>query len=128
MPRNRRKASRSRHLSQKTNVGNGNNWQVKEWSYLVIQTNTVVVMGESTKQKWFTKVGSTYVPQFSTRETLVLDTVNNVYELIDLQGGVTKYVATTGAFQSYTDPYGIFQTSDQFIPPRQVIGTIAYSF
>jgi iron complex outermembrane recepter protein len=33
-----------------------------------------------------------------------------------------------GVNSQYTDPYGIGQTSRQYIPPRQVIGTIAYAF
>jgi len=33
-----------------------------------------------------------------------------------------------GVNSRYTDPYGTGQTSQQYIPPRQVIGTIAYSF
>lgn len=33
-----------------------------------------------------------------------------------------------GVNSQFTDPYGIGQTSRQYIPPRQVIGTIAYSF
>lgn len=33
-----------------------------------------------------------------------------------------------GINSRYTDPYGTGQTSDQYIPPRQIIGTIAYSF
>jgi iron complex outermembrane receptor protein len=33
-----------------------------------------------------------------------------------------------GVNSQYTDPYGTGQTSRQYIPPRQVIGTIAYSF
>jgi iron complex outermembrane receptor protein len=33
-----------------------------------------------------------------------------------------------GVNSRYTDPYGTFQTSQQYIPPRQIIGTIGYSF
>jgi iron complex outermembrane receptor protein len=33
-----------------------------------------------------------------------------------------------GINSQFTDPYGTGQTSRQYIPPRQVIGTIAYSF
>jgi iron complex outermembrane receptor protein len=33
-----------------------------------------------------------------------------------------------GVNSRYTDPYGTFQTSQQFIAPRQIIGTIGYSF
>jgi len=28
----------------------------------------------------------------------------------------------------YTDPYGTFTTSQQYIPPRQIMGTVGYSF
>jgi iron complex outermembrane receptor protein len=28
----------------------------------------------------------------------------------------------------YTDPFGTGQTSQQYIPPRQVVATIAYSW
>ena len=33
-----------------------------------------------------------------------------------------------GVNSKYTDPYGTGQTSQQFIPPRQIIGTVAYRF
>lgn len=33
-----------------------------------------------------------------------------------------------GVNSRYTDPYGTFTTSQQFIPPRQVFGTISYTF
>jgi iron complex outermembrane receptor protein len=45
-----------------------------------------------------------------------------------LSVAATNLFDKDGINSRYTDPYGIFQTSDQFIPPRQVIGTIAYSF
>ena len=33
-----------------------------------------------------------------------------------------------GVNSKYTDPFGTGQTSQQFIPPRQIIGTVAYRF
>ena len=33
-----------------------------------------------------------------------------------------------GVNSKYTDPYGTGQTSQQYIPPRQIIGTVAYRF
>jgi iron complex outermembrane receptor protein len=33
-----------------------------------------------------------------------------------------------GVNSRYTDPYGTAQTSQQYIPPRQIIGTVAYFF
>jgi iron complex outermembrane receptor protein len=41
---------------------------------------------------------------------------------------VTNLFDTAGVNSKYTDPYGTFQTSEQFIPPRQIMGTISYSF
>jgi iron complex outermembrane receptor protein len=40
----------------------------------------------------------------------------------------TNLFDKAGVNSRYTDPYGTGQTSEQYIPPRQVIGTIAYSF
>ena len=33
-----------------------------------------------------------------------------------------------GVNSRYTDPFGTGQTSDQYIAPRQLIGTVAYHF
>ena len=40
----------------------------------------------------------------------------------------TNVFNVAGVNSQYTDPYGTGQTSQQYIPPRQIIGTIAYSF
>ena len=40
----------------------------------------------------------------------------------------TNLFNVNGINSKYTDPYGTGQTSQQYIPPRQVIGTIAYKF
>jgi iron complex outermembrane receptor protein len=40
----------------------------------------------------------------------------------------TNIFNVAGINSRYTDPYGTFTTSDQYIPPAQVIGTIAYSW
>ena len=41
---------------------------------------------------------------------------------------VTNLFNQAGVNSKYTDPYGTFQTSEQFIPPRQFLGTISYKF
>ncbi len=41
---------------------------------------------------------------------------------------VTNLFDTAGVNSRYTDPYGTFQTSEQFIPPRQILGMVSYSF
>jgi iron complex outermembrane receptor protein len=40
----------------------------------------------------------------------------------------TNVFDKAGVNSRYTDPYGTGQTSEQYIPPRQVIATIAYRF
>ena len=47
---------------------------------------------------------------------------------LKLSLAATNLFNVAGVNSRYTDPYGTGQTSQQFIPPRQVIGTIAYSF
>jgi iron complex outermembrane receptor protein len=41
---------------------------------------------------------------------------------------VTNALNVAGVNSRYTDPYGTGQTSQQYIAPQQIIGTIAYSF
>jgi iron complex outermembrane receptor protein len=40
----------------------------------------------------------------------------------------TNLFDKAGVNSRYTDPFGTGQTSEQYIPPRQVIGTVAYSW
>jgi hypothetical protein len=109
-------------LTQNTTVGNGYNWQVAEWPYLVFPSSTtVVVMGEATAALWFDLVGNVYVPRLSVREALLLDTVNNVYDLVELDGSITVFSAVTGAFIRHLDPAGnqlavVSYASNQFNP------------
>jgi iron complex outermembrane recepter protein len=41
---------------------------------------------------------------------------------------VTNLFDTAGVNSRYTDPYGTFTTSQQFIPPRQILGMVSYKF
>jgi len=94
-------------LSQTTNVANGNNWQVKEWSYLVRPTSTtVVVMGSANDVLWFDLVGSNYVPRFDVTQTLLFNAAANAYQLLDLDGSITQFDGTSGALQSHADAAG----------------------
>jgi iron complex outermembrane receptor protein len=51
---------------------------------------------------------------------------HNSHLLLDL--ALTNVGNTAGVNSQYTDPYGTGQTSRQYIPPRQVIFTVGYSF
>ena len=41
---------------------------------------------------------------------------------------LTNLANFAGVASRYTDPYGTSQTSDQYIPPFQAVGTVGYSF
>jgi hypothetical protein len=61
-------------LTPDTNVGNGNNWQVAEWSYPIFPNpGTVVLRGAANEALWFDQSGSAFVPRFSVRQTLILN-------------------------------------------------------
>jgi iron complex outermembrane recepter protein len=62
------------------------------------------------------------------------DLVNLNFEYVPDDGqwkvdfAVTNLFNEAGVNSKYTDPYGSFQTSEQFISPRQFLGTVSYSF
>lgn len=41
---------------------------------------------------------------------------------------ISNLANVAGINSRYTDPYGTGQTSDEYIPPRQIIGTVSYQF
>jgi iron complex outermembrane receptor protein len=49
-------------------------------------------------------------------------------ERVRLSLAATNLFDKDGVNSRFTDPYGSGQTSQQYIPPRQVIGTVAYSW
>ena len=66
------------------------------------------------------------VKAYSTTDLYVEYAPNDSKVRISLTA--TNLFDKAGVNSRYTDPYGTGQTSQQYIPPRQVIGTIAYSF
>jgi hypothetical protein len=68
--------------------------------------SVLAVMGAANAVLWFDLVSGSYGPRFSVRQSLVLDAVNNVFNLYDLDGSLTQYSATTGAFMSHADVAG----------------------
>ena len=45
-----------------------------------------------------------------------------------VSAAISNLFNEAGVNSKYTDPFGTYQTSEEFIPPRQIIGTIAYKF
>ncbi|MBS0266027.1 MAG: RHS repeat-associated core domain-containing protein [Planctomycetes bacterium] len=94
-------------LPYPVNAGNGWNWQVAEWPYVVGNpTGTVTIMGASQNVLWFDAVGSGYVARFNVRDSLRLDSVNQQYVWTMLDGTVTRFSSNTGAFISRSDTAG----------------------
>ena len=77
-------------------------------------------------QRIFNQPGIDSVPAYSL--------VNLNFEYIPTDSNLTVQLTITnltdkaGVVSRYTDPYGTFTTSQQFTPPRQIMGTVGYSF
>lgn len=74
----------------------------------------------------FNETGLDHVPAY-TVTNLNLEYAPEGSQL-RLSIAATNVFNTAGINSRYTDPYGTGQTSNQYIAPRQVIGTIAYAF
>jgi iron complex outermembrane receptor protein len=65
------------------------------------------------------------VPSY-TVTNLNVDFLPNEHLRLSLTG--TNVFNVNGITSRYTDPYGTFTTSNQYIPPAQVMGTIAWRY
>ncbi len=87
-------------MSVNENNGNGFNWQVMEWPYLVVDYDgNVAVLGQANAALWFDRDGDDFVSRFNTKETLVLDQAANVYRLTASNGTVTEFDQLTGLME-----------------------------
>lgn len=95
-------------ISPTTTIGNGFNWLVNQWSYLVIKpwTGDASIQGRSLSSLWFRKTEMGFEGEFGIRQTLVVDTETHRYVLTDLDGSVTEFDAVTGVFRAQIDPAG----------------------
>ena len=67
------------------------------------------------------------VPAY-TLVNLNLDFVPTSNQHVRLSLTATNVGSVAGINSRYTDPFGTFTTSNQYIPPMQVIGTLAYRY
>jgi iron complex outermembrane receptor protein len=77
--------------------------------------------------RFFNEPGLDRVPAY-TIVNLNFEYAPKFNEHLKLSLAVTNIGDKAGINSRYTDPYGTFTTSDQYIPPRQVIGTVAYKW
>lgn len=94
-------------LSENESIGQGYNWQVAQWPYLVLANPaTVVLMGQAQRAVFFDLQGNQYIPRFNVKKSLVLDTVNQVYRLTNLDGSYTEYDELLGMMVRIVDVAG----------------------
>lgn len=99
----------SNRLSYSENLGNGYNWVVQQWPYLVIKfLGDVTVMGIRPSVAYsFSRVGNAYISNWDlNRQTLALDSAAQVYRFTDTDGTVTEFDESTGMFHRQISPSG----------------------
>jgi hypothetical protein len=94
-------------LSISESLGNGYNWQVEEWPYLVRHYDgTVTVMGRANTAFWFDASGEGFVGRFGTKQSLIHDDAAEVYRFVNLDGSYIEFDDFTGMFQRHVDAAG----------------------
>ncbi|MBI3861131.1 MAG: hypothetical protein HY290_04465, partial [Planctomycetia bacterium] len=104
----------SSRLTTPVNLGNGWNWQIREWTYLILDNlrrgttsiTTAVLMGEAGQTVWFDKTASIFVPRYGELDSLVLDLNSQAFYHTTTDGITTVYSALTGALLSKQDQAG----------------------
>lgn len=81
-------------------VGNGYNWLVAQWPYLLADpAGTVVVQGTPNTAYYFDTVDGRFVPRFQVKQSLEFDGTAHLYRLFDLDGTITEFDDFTGGFR-----------------------------
>jgi RHS repeat-associated protein len=97
-------------LSNNESIGHGYNWQIAQWSYLVLfnpsNGSSIPVMGMAEAPYWFDLVNGSYVARYGVKKTLEIDTTAQVYRLRSLNGSYTEFDEFTGMFKRIVDPAG----------------------
>jgi hypothetical protein len=96
-------ASRQSHNES---IGNGLNWHVEQWSFLVETDEKAVIQGRANSPLWFSKTDGNYVGDFDIKQTLIHDAQAEVHRLYDLDGSYTEFDDFTGMFRRHVDPGG----------------------
>ena len=90
-------------------LGQGSNWEVREWSFLVPHSsnssNMLAVMGAGSNLRWFKQDGG-YAAQFGSRENMTLEATAKRYRIERPDGSVEEFSSVTKAFRRYISPAG----------------------
>jgi hypothetical protein len=112
------------------NLGNGWNWKVDEWPYLVYQPEgQVTVVLNANRAYWFQLSGATYVSQFPVnKETLTYDAGTKIYRLTLLNGAYYELDGQSQRFLRYVERGGAVTEVTSFGPDGVLLGTVERSY
>ncbi|MEO8498941.1 MAG: RHS repeat-associated core domain-containing protein, partial [Planctomycetota bacterium] len=97
----------SNQLPHDHDYGNGFNWLVRQWPYLIEKTGGSIVFVQSTRDAlWFNFDGVNYVAQHGAKHTLTHDTANQVFKLTTPAGEEWQF----HDFDQTAQPPGLFKS------------------
>jgi len=95
----------SNQLSSSGDFGNGYNWLVEQWPYLIeYGDGSITVVRGSRQTLWFDLIGGTYVGRYGAKSTLTHDTHNHLFVLALPTGEQWTFQD----FDQATNPAGLF--------------------
>ncbi len=94
-------------LKHPQGVGQGYNWQVEQWPYLIANLDgQVSILGKADSAYWFVKTETGYDSMFRDQYRLELSQADGVYRLFDPNGTITEFDDYTGMFTRQVSPGG----------------------
>jgi len=94
-------------LSHSEILGNGFNWQIVEWPYLVIKLGgDVGAFGVAETMIWFDKTNGGFTARLDLPYTLTLDEQAEEYEVLKPDGTRVYFDCVTGRFLRWVSPGG----------------------
>ncbi|WP_237722460.1 RHS repeat-associated core domain-containing protein [Singulisphaera acidiphila] len=109
-------------LSSSADFGNGYNWLVEQWPYLIERADGSITVVRGTRQTlWFDSVGGSYAGRYGAKSTLSHDTVGHVFTL----GLPTGERWTFHDFDQGAQPVGMFRS--HVTPAGQETRAVSYS-
>ncbi|MBX3452388.1 MAG: hypothetical protein KF777_22720 [Planctomycetaceae bacterium] len=97
-------------------IGNGYNWEVAEWPFLVLDRSSgginpvsvsqIVVQGRAQQAIWFDRSGDSLVARFGLTHAMEYVAETESFRMTDPEGVVTDFDVGTGVFERQIDPNG----------------------
>ena len=107
-------------------MGQGFNWLVDQWPYLVNEGDTIIMMKGQSERVWFDESGggyygsSAYTTRYGVHHKLEHDETNNIFKVKIPAGGLLTFHdfdqtdSPKGLFESYETPGGQVVSADSY--------------